>query len=194
MRIVAPIPKKFPKILWGVKGRGTVYIGHIYTGHHGVRLQCFNDLYRHQHRAIEVARKKILLVWLYPTVREALVLHWSMFEFNVFSKSNFTWQNWVKFDFQSILQRCGPLSRKNAGLFGIFLKKYVFKSDVHLLLHCGGGGIGQHLCLAEKGQNNKHTNIAIYRLNQPRGRFSENSAYGRPLNLSACVDSSTDKK
>ena len=41
--------------------------------------------------ATEVARKKLILVWLHPTVGEALLLHWSMFQFNTFSESIFTW-------------------------------------------------------------------------------------------------------
>ena len=57
---------------------------------HWARFKGFKDLHSH-HMAIEVARRKLLLVWLYPTVGQALVLLWSMFQFNTFSESNFIW-------------------------------------------------------------------------------------------------------
>ena len=63
---------------------------HIDTGHQGVRFKGFKNLHSH-HLAIEVASQQLLLVLLYPTVGEALVLHCSMIKFNTFSESNFTW-------------------------------------------------------------------------------------------------------
>ena len=40
-------------------------------------------------------------------------------------------------------------------------------------------------------QADTHVDIASYRLNQPRGHFSENPAFRRPLNPSMIADSST---
>ena len=51
---------------------GGVYKGDmIDTWHHGVRFKDFKDLHRHL-RVIEVARQKLLLVWLYSTVGAAI--------------------------------------------------------------------------------------------------------------------------
>ena len=42
-----------------------------------------------------------------------------------------------------------------------------------------------------EGIDIQQTDIATYRLNWPRGQFSENPKYARPLNLLRCADIST---